>query len=313
MFTHFAFHYHANCVYVHAVHCGPGIYYGMTIFIVSFATAMTVFTLNIHHKGARGKAVPMIIKKICFDGLAKLFCMRVDTWDDNGVDLVSTEFSPDCNGVPSGSSNYIRLKVANKQETDPSSMELKQPHEMSHVNRVEIPPLLEHDHQVNGALPPRPVGFPGFRRSFGGFNTASAALHTSAASNSSSSSASIGGAEFSPPDLSQQTQQQQQYHSQQPLPPQQQQQQQQQQQLLQLQLQQQQTFELYFSRVLQRVYQTIEQNDIRLAEKDKREGIKLEWQQVAQITDRLLLTCFVCVTLTITAVVLLVSPASVDV
>ena len=217
--------------------------------------------------------------------------------------------------------------------------ELKQPHEMSYVNRVEIPPLLEHDHQVNGSLP-RPMGLPGFRRSFAGFNTPStvgaAANNTHSATHTPSSSASSIGAELSSADLRQLTvttntsskhhphspqqqrqQEQDQHHQQQqPLPQSQtlhhQYQQQQQQQLLQLQHQQQ-AFEAYFSRVLQRVYQTIEQNDIRLAEKDKREGIKLEWQQVAQITDRLLLTCFVCVTLTITAVVLLVSPASVDV
>ncbi|RUS74599.1 hypothetical protein EGW08_017641 [Elysia chlorotica] len=236
-----------------------GIYYGMTIFIVSFATAMTVFTLNIHHKGSRGKAVPMIIKRICFDGLAKLFCMRVDTWDDKCAD-----FTPDCNGAPGGSSSYIRFKVSNQRETDLSSMELKQPQDLPYVNRVEVPPLLECDHQVNGSLP-RPLGLPGFRRSFGGFTTPSmtAASNGAAGHSPSSSTASA--------------------------------------------------FEAYFSRVLQRVYQTIEQNDIRLAEKDKREGIKLEWEQVAQITDRLLLTCFVCVTLTITGVVLLVSPASVDV
>ena len=185
------------------------------------------------------------------------------------------------------------------------------------MNRVEIPPLLECDHQVNGTLP-RPLGLPGFRRSFAGFTTPSmaAANNASAAHSPSSSTASVG-AELSSADLRQQSrhpsqsprrQQDQEQHS---LPPPQLQQQQQQ-QLLQLQ-QQQQAFESYFSRVLQRVYQTIEQNDIRLAEKDKREGIKLEWQQVAQITDRLLLTCFVCVTLTITGVVLLVSPASVDV
>lgn len=67
------------------------------------------------------------------------------------------------------------------------------------------------------------------------------------------------------------------------------------------------------ARVLQRLYQTIEKNDIRLAEQDKRDEIKLEWQQVAQITDRLLLTFFVMITLTITGVVLLASPASVNV
>lgn len=72
-------------------------------------------------------------------------------------------------------------------------------------------------------------------------------------------------------------------------------------------------FEAYITKVLQKVYETIERNDIRIAEQDKKEGIKLEWQQVAQITDRLLLTCFVCVTLTITGVVLLIPPVSVTV
>jgi hypothetical protein len=51
----------------------------MTIFIVSFATGMTVFTLNIHHKGQRGREVPHIIKVICFRFLAKLFRMHIDT------------------------------------------------------------------------------------------------------------------------------------------------------------------------------------------------------------------------------------------
>ena len=69
----------------------------------------------------------------------------------------------------------------------------------------------------------------------------------------------------------------------------------------------------YFHRVLQRVYQTIERNDIRLAEHDKRESIRLEWEQVAQITDRFLLFWFVLATLTITGIVLFWSPASVDV
>lgn len=66
----------------------PGIYYGMTIFIVSFATAMTVLTLNIHHKGSRGYPVPMIVKKVCFELLAKMFCMTVDTWNDEPANLV---------------------------------------------------------------------------------------------------------------------------------------------------------------------------------------------------------------------------------
>ena len=67
-------------------------------------------------------------------------------------------------------------------------------------------------------------------------------------------------------------------------------------------------FESQFSRVLQKVYQTIERNEIRVMEQDKRDVIKVEWQQVALITDRVLLFCFVTATVTITGVVLFQSP-----
>ena len=58
-----------------------GIYYGITICIVSFATGMTVLTLNIHHKGHRGSEVPIIFKKIFFGIFAKIFCMKLDFSD----------------------------------------------------------------------------------------------------------------------------------------------------------------------------------------------------------------------------------------
>ena len=40
------------------------------------------------------------------------------------------------------------------------------------------------------------------------------------------------------------------------------------------------SFERQFLRVLHKVYQTIEKNEIRLADQDRRDQIKLEWQQV---------------------------------
>ena len=54
-----------------------GLYYGITIAIVSLATAMTSFTLNIHHKGSRGVPVPGVVKFICFDVLARVLCLRI--------------------------------------------------------------------------------------------------------------------------------------------------------------------------------------------------------------------------------------------
>ena len=54
-----------------------GLYYGITIAIVSLATAMTVLTLNIHHKGEEGVPVPRYIKFICFSFLARLLCLKL--------------------------------------------------------------------------------------------------------------------------------------------------------------------------------------------------------------------------------------------
>ncbi|XP_052785551.1 uncharacterized protein LOC128221106 [Mya arenaria] len=62
--------------------------------------------------------------------------------------------------------------------------------------------------------------------------------------------------------------------------------------------------ETFFMRVLTRVNATIEMNEKRIAEQDYRERIKLEWQHVARIIDRILLTIFVAVTLTTTCAVM---------
>lgn len=56
-----------------------GLYYGITIVIVSLATAMTVLTLNIHHKGEEGIPVPRYIKIICFRVFARLLCLKIQT------------------------------------------------------------------------------------------------------------------------------------------------------------------------------------------------------------------------------------------
>jgi hypothetical protein len=69
-------------------------------------------------------------------------------------------------------------------------------------------------------------------------------------------------------------------------------------------------FEKQFLRVLQKVYQTIEKNEMRLADQDRRDAIKLEWQQVALVVDRLLLTLFVGATLGVTLAILFQAPHS---
>lgn len=59
-----------------------GLYYGVTISLVSFATGLSVVTLNIHHRGMRGRAVPPLVKRIVFGILAKILFIQLDIPED---------------------------------------------------------------------------------------------------------------------------------------------------------------------------------------------------------------------------------------
>uniref|UniRef100_A0A915EGV3 Uncharacterized protein n=1 Tax=Ditylenchus dipsaci TaxID=166011 RepID=A0A915EGV3_9BILA len=57
-----------------------GIYYGVTIFIVSLTTGMTVFTLNVHHHGQHGKPVPELVQRLAFDYAARLMFIKIEQY-----------------------------------------------------------------------------------------------------------------------------------------------------------------------------------------------------------------------------------------
>ncbi|XP_064098100.1 uncharacterized protein LOC135209327 [Macrobrachium nipponense] len=67
-------------------------------------------------------------------------------------------------------------------------------------------------------------------------------------------------------------------------------------------------FEQHFVRVLNKVYQTIEKNEMRLGEHDRREAVRVEWQQVSLVCDRVLLACFLLSTVIATTTILFSSP-----
>ncbi|OXA56019.1 Neuronal acetylcholine receptor subunit alpha-9 [Folsomia candida] len=54
------------------------LYYGVSICIVTFASALAVFTLNIHHRGFRGVTVPRLLRFICLKILAKVLLIQGD-------------------------------------------------------------------------------------------------------------------------------------------------------------------------------------------------------------------------------------------
>lgn len=67
-------------------------YYGVTICLVSLATALTVFTLNVHHKGLRGSPVPKYLKILAFKYLARILRVGLDPPDNIGEETVSSKF-----------------------------------------------------------------------------------------------------------------------------------------------------------------------------------------------------------------------------
>ncbi|CAL8102703.1 unnamed protein product [Orchesella dallaii] len=55
-----------------------GLYYGVTISLVSFATGLSVVTLNIHHRGMRGRRLPPFLRRLIFDYLAKFLLLKLE-------------------------------------------------------------------------------------------------------------------------------------------------------------------------------------------------------------------------------------------
>lgn len=71
--------------------------------------------------------------------------------------------------------------------------------------------------------------------------------------------------------------------------------------------------EAHWSRVLGKVHGTIERNERRLLDQDRRERTELEWKRVAMVSDRALLGLFFLTTIISTAVILCGAPPSVDI
>lgn len=50
----------------------------MTISLVSFATGLSVVTLNIHHRGMRGRELPPYMRRFIFGYLAKFLLLKLE-------------------------------------------------------------------------------------------------------------------------------------------------------------------------------------------------------------------------------------------
>ena len=55
-----------------------GLYYGVTICLVTFASGLSVVTLNLHHRGVRGVRVHPTLRKIILGYISKLVLLNFD-------------------------------------------------------------------------------------------------------------------------------------------------------------------------------------------------------------------------------------------
>ena len=55
-----------------------GLYYGVSICLVTCASALAVLTLNIHHRGVRGNEVPAVIRRIFLGYFSRMVFLHFD-------------------------------------------------------------------------------------------------------------------------------------------------------------------------------------------------------------------------------------------
>ncbi|KAL1122815.1 hypothetical protein AAG570_003141, partial [Ranatra chinensis] len=168
------------------------LYYGVSICLVTFASGLSVVTLNVYHRGVRGTKVPAFLKSVVLDKLAGLLFLQLEPRQND-------------NHSTGRSSKWMAAEVCSCISTLPSQRS----------------PCFITSNNANSNI---------------------------------------------------------------------------------------ESFESHLLRVLHRVNSTIERNETRLQDKEKREMSELEWKQIALVCDRLLLWLFLIITAITTSVILCGSP-----
>ncbi|XP_045612639.1 neuronal acetylcholine receptor subunit alpha-7-like [Procambarus clarkii] len=194
-------------------------YYGVTICLVSFASGMSVVTLNIHHRGVRGTEVPRLVKMVVLGWLSK---------------LVFLHFEPSEGPIDDKNIHLNDLRPERSNRMDSISAEKLHMTDLDNVDHFSVSPRFNPRRHVTPNNDPTPTA-------------------TLTATQTSD-------------------------------------------------------FESQFMRVLNKVYHTIEKNEMRLGEQDRKEATRVEWQQVALVFDRVLLACFLLSTVIATTTILFSSP-----
>ncbi|KAG1650143.1 Ligand-gated ion channel 4 [Nymphon striatum] len=218
------------------------IYYGVTITMVTMATALAVVTLNIHYRGgSNGSEVPSFLKKLILGYMSKFVFVNVTT-SSNYPDV------KDCSTMTRGAT--IDDDMFEKVELDHLEQYKFSPRSRRHHFKPNMTPCPQHDTSL--ITDPATLG-PG---SNSGLNVLSIDRCSTGRLSSSQND----------------------------------------------------DFENNFLRVLTKVYKTIEKNEMRVADHERQDSIRTEWQYVALICDRFLLLIFLFTAAVSTILILIVSP-----
>uniref|UniRef100_A0A1I7UP27 Neur_chan_memb domain-containing protein n=1 Tax=Caenorhabditis tropicalis TaxID=1561998 RepID=A0A1I7UP27_9PELO len=292
-----------------------GIYYGVTIMLVALGTAMTVFTVNIHHTGVHGYPVPPFLQIFAFRYLSKLLFVRIEPYHSiahHVRHMYQKEHPNEC--TLSAGVHYNRLKdfetsQVKKEEQcglqrDSSNLSVISAN--VHCNpddrlllSTRFPKTSETDKMLRSSLSIK-SGSPTAKKkvSFSSLNSHETPIDSpiygrklgrtqsqtpSSSHRNSNGNGGISEAPPPPPKISLTDVDDVFENEQQPIVDE---------------------FEKEFLRVMSMVHGIIERNEMRVAERDKRDAIALEWQQVAMVLDRFLLVVFLIGTSMSTFVIL---------
>ncbi|NP_001355515.1 AcetylCholine Receptor [Caenorhabditis elegans] len=303
-----------------------GIYFGVTIMLVALGTAMTVFTVNIHHTGVHGYPVPPFLQIFAFRYLSKILFVRIEPYHSIAHHvryMYQKEHPTEC--TLSASVHYKRLhdfdaNVAKKEEQyglqrDMSNLSvisanvhcnpddrllLGSQSSQKNLNKFDSEKNLRSSLSIRSGSPTAkkkvsfsslnshgtPIDSPIYGRKLGRTQSQTpTSSYRNSNGNGGITSDPLPQQLSNPPKISLTDVDDvfENNENQQPMVDE---------------------FEKEFLRVMSMVHGIIERNEMRVAEKDKRDAIALEWQQVAMVLDRFLLVVFLIGTSMSTFVIL---------
>ncbi|PAV57982.1 hypothetical protein WR25_04425 [Diploscapter pachys] len=233
-----------------------GTYYGITIVIVALSTAMSVFTLNIHHSGDHGEQVPPFLQIFAFKILSKVLFIELVPYHsiNRHVKFMYEKEHPN-----EKENLNLYLKQLECNEVVPSDPADSPPPGSESVRPVVSSLSLQVDSPSRKSKKKVSFSSPAlsFRSSLP--STSPGSQRSSVAAQNDDGTNNSGGVD---------------------------------------------PFEAEFLRVMATINGMIERNELRVAEMDKRDARRLEWEQVAMVLDRFLLIVFFMGTITYTVVIL---------